>query len=252
MSNSNTFLQSLLVDEKTINRINRLALLLGKRKFYVDNFKFDYFEHLKNEYNLIKKNFPDIDITPQARIKSEKSYYDKAVKVSESDFPKDIYDIFGNRYILNSVNGSTDEKDINRAIYLIRDFLAYSFSDFENLHERIKDYVEHPKNSMYQSLHLTRIHHKNSDRQYCSETQLRSYSMHYRAHNGEFSHSRAYKPRVPGITIVPEQLEYILDENGFCVQIKDKSFKKSFEDFFQIPYNPSLYSYNHKNSFIFR
>ncbi len=248
MSN-NTFLQSLLVDKKTINRINRLPLLLGKRKFYIDNFKFDYFEHLKNEYNLIKKNFPDIDITPQARIKSEKSYYDKAIKVSESDFPKDIYDIFGNRYILNSINGSTDEKDINRAIYLIRDFLAYSFSDFENLHERIKDYVEHPKNSMYQSLHLTRIHHRNSDRQYCSETQLRSYSMHSR---GVSSHLKSYKPRVPGITKVPEELEYVLDKNGFCMQVKDKSFEKSFEDFFQIPYDPSLYSSNHTSSFIFR
>lgn len=242
MANNNIFLQNLLVDQKTINRINRLSILLGKRKYYIDNFKTEYFEHLKNEYNLIKTTFPNIDITPQARIKSEKSYYDKAVKVSESDFPKDIYDIFGNRYILNSINGSTNEKAINKAIYFIRDFLAYSFSDFENLNERTKDYIEHPKFSMYQSLHITRVHNKNSNKKYYSETQLRSFSMHSCAHTGIASHSKSYKKRIPGITKVPEQLEYVFDKNGFCIEVRDKSFEKSFEDFFGIPYNKFLYN----------
>lgn len=232
----------LIIDNKIVDKMNRLPVLLGKRIYYIKQYKSIYFEHLKVEYNLIKKVFPNVDITPQARIKSEKSYYDKAVKkIFKDNVFKDIYDIFGNRYIVNSVNGSTAEKDIIPVLYLLRDFLAYSFSDMENVQERLKDYIKHPKDFNYQSLHLTRFH-KNPNYHYCSETQLRSYSMHCNAHSGPSSHSMFYKERVPGCTIVPTQIEYVLDENGFCLEVREKPFEKAFEDFFGIPYNPVLYS----------
>lgn len=237
-----------MITNKVVDQINRLPILLGKRIYYIKEYKSAYLEHLKIEYNLIKKIFPNVDITPQARIKSEKSYYDKSIKkIFNKNTFKDIYDIFGNRYIINSVNGSTDEKDIIPVLYLIRDFLAYSFSDMENVQERLKDYIKHPKDFNYQSLHLTRFH-KNPMYNYCSETQLRSYSMHLNAHSGPSSHAMFYKKRIPSNSnVVPDQLEYVFDKNGFCLEVKEKPFEKAFEDFFNIPYNPSLYP-NFKNN----
>lgn len=254
MANSNNFLSGLLIDEDTAARLQKTSILLGKRAFYVKYYKKAFFEHLKNEYNEIHLAFPNVEIIPEARIKGQKSYGDKVNSVIDKN-TSDIYDIFGNRYIIVSVNGSQKEEDIIPVLYQIRDFLAYSYSDKIVIPERIKDYVAHPKHSSYQSLHITRVHDiSDSDTlpaefqsfahppSFQSETQLRSYFMHYNAHRGPASHANQYKERIPGVTPLPESIEYVFDDNGFCIEVRDKTFEKAFEDFFGIIYDPKLFS----------
>lgn len=112
--------------------------------------------------------------------------------------------------------------------------MSYSYSDKKVMPERIKDYVAHPKNSSYQSLHITRVHDFLDIPElpgFHTETQLRSYFMHYNAHIGIASHANGYKERIPGVTPVPDSIEYIFDENGFCIDVREKPFEKAFEDF---------------------
>lgn len=242
MPNDNNFFSRIIVDKKTADRINNSARLLGKRAFYIENYKKMFLEHLRDEYNQLRTNFPEVEIIPEARIKGQESYANKVDKVLDESPLKDIYDIFGNRYIVVSVNGSKSDKDIIPVLYQIRDFLAYSYSDKHVIPSRTKDYVEYPKDSTYQSLHITRIHDVPSmNRSFHSETQLRSYFMHSNAHSGVASHANIYKERIPGVTPVPNSLEYIFDENGFCTGIREKPFEKAFEDFFGIPYDPKLF-----------
>lgn len=153
----NDFSSNIIVDPETINKMNITSRLLGKRAFYLEHYKDSFFEHLKNEYNELHSEFPNVEIIPEARIKSQKSFNEKIKSVTNGD-STDIYDIFGNRYIIVSVNGSKAEKDIIPVLYKIRDTLAYSNPEKVVIPSRIKDYVKNPKHSTYQSLHITRLH----------------------------------------------------------------------------------------------
>lgn len=246
MKNDNDFLKNIAVDQTVINRTNRLLKLLEKRNKYIKDYKDTFLEHLKNEYNDLHTHFPNVEIIPEARIKSQKSYSDKANKILNTDSKKDIYDIFGNRYIIVSVNGSKSEEDVVPVLYQIRDYLAYSYSDKKVIPERIKDYVAHPKHLIYQSLHITRLHGVDEKNSFQSETQLRSYFMHFNAHEGKASHANLYKKRIPGVTEIPDSLEYVFDKDGFCIEVKDKTPEKAFEDFFGVPYDPKVFSASQK------
>ena len=239
MTNNDSFLKSLSVDTATLTRINKLPSLLAKRTHYIHEFLPDYLVHLKNEYNSLHMAFPNVDITPSARIKSSSSYYSKAVRVAESTSLKDIHDIFANRYVVNSVNGSFREEDIIPVLYSIKDFLDVVFGDVDNVQDRIKDYIISPKPDSYQALHVTR--HHNDNKFYTSETQLRSASMQECAHSGSASHANTYKKRIPGQTSVPQYLEYVFGDDGFCTEVKQMSVEKAFEKFFGIVYDPDLY-----------
>lgn len=239
MAENDSFLKSLAVDAATLNRINKLPSLLAKRSHYIYEFLPDYLRYLKDEYNTLHRAFPNVDIIPSARIKSYSSYYNKALKVAESTVLKDIHDIFANRYIVNSVDGSYRDEDIIPVLYKIKDFLDVAFDDVSNVQDRTKDYISNPKQDSYQAIHITRYHKDNKF--YTSETQLQSASMRECSHSGSASHVNVYKKRVPGKTSVPLYLEYVFDDNGFCTEVKQMSVKKSFEYFFGIEYNPDLY-----------
>lgn len=243
MSDDNSFLNSISVNQEIIDKTNLISKLSSKRTAYIKKYKKDYLEHLRDEYNILKKAFPEVNITPEARIKGLESYNDKVARIVSTSSYKDIYDIFANRYIISSVNASSNDSDIIPILYKMRDFLAYHFDDLCNIDERLKDYVSSPKHSTYQSLHLTRIHLLQEN--YVSETQLRTYIMHSNACIGAASHVN-YKERVPGITPVPNLLEYIFNKEGFCLEVKEMSFERAFEHFFGIPYDSKNFSIQEK------
>ncbi len=241
MSNDNSFFSNLIIDSENKQKINKCSALLGKRFFYINNYKSFYLQHLKNEYNLIHDFFPNVEIIPESRIKSLTSYNEKVNKILNSDSIKDVYDIFGNRYIVRSVNGCSSEKYIVPILYKLLDFLSYNFESVSVISERTKDYIISPKNSTYQSLHITRVHSLPYGC-YNSETQIRSYLMHSNANSGAASHSNLYKQRIPGVTSLPIQLEYHFDKNGYCEFVDEKNLERSFEDFFGIKYDAKSFS----------
>lgn len=238
MLDDNSFFSRVAVSQEIIDKTNLLSRLHSKRALYLEKYKADYLEHLKNEYNILKKTFPEVNIEPEARIKGLKSYNEKVNRVISSDSHKDIYDIFANRYIISSVNGSSKDSDIIPILYKMWNFLSYDFEGIYIMPERLKDYVASPKHSTYQSLHLTKVHLNSGN--YVSETQLRSYIMHSNACAGIASHNN-YKERIPGITPVPNLLEYVLDDDGFCIEVREMSYEKAFKSFFGIPYDPQKY-----------
>ena len=222
--------------QDVLKRLELVPKLIAKRNLYIQKYKKDYMNHLKYEYNMIHRMFPGVIIYPEARIKSWESYYKKIDKLINKEYASDIYDIFACRYVIDSVNGSKEDEDIIPVLYAIRDLIAYGNPNLEVMPERIKDYVEHPKHNDYQSLHVTSIHKDHHG--FVSETQLRSYFMHEIARNGNASHANTYKDRIPGVTEVPIMFEYVLDENGFCTEVKEMSREKAYEKFFGEPYDP--------------
>ena len=222
-------------NRELLHRLDLVPKLIGKRALYVKKYKQAYMNHLKYEYNMIHRLFPDTVIIPEARIKSWESYFKKINKLIQKNYAADIYDIFACRYIIDSVKGSKEDADIIPVLYAIRDTIAYGNPNLEVIPERVKDYVVHPKHNDYQSLHVTSIHKVHNG--FVSETQLRSYFMHQTAKYGNASHANAYKDRIPGVTEVPTMFEYVLDENGFCIEVKEMSREKAYEKFFGEPYD---------------
>lgn len=236
MKKNKNFLVSTAINEDFAYILNITANLFWKRLYYIYNYKKLFLNHLRDEYNALKCAFPEVEFIPEARIKSKSSYNSKINKILSSGTFRDIYDIFGNRYIVLSVNGSKNEDDIIPILYKMKDFLSYSSKDSINIENRFKDYIAHPSKVAYQSLHISRLHFPKNHASYQSETQLRSYNMHCNASFGPFGHINFYKKRIPGITNVPELFEYVFDSNGVCIEVREKSKENAFNDFFGIQY----------------
>lgn len=228
MSDENPFQ---LMDSKTKKRLEMIPILLGKRTKYLKDYKQDYMNHLKYEYNMLHRMFPNTVIIPEARVKSWASYYKKMCHLFDEESSNDIYDIFACRYIIDSVDGSKEDKKIIPVLYAIRNTIAYGNPDLQVMPERLKDFIINPKHNNYQSLHVTSIHKNHGG--FVSETQLRSYFMHETAVDGEAAHANVYKDRIPGETEVPLMFEYVFDENGFCTEVKEMSREKAYEKFFR-------------------
>lgn len=214
----------------------RINALLGKRAFYINEYKQYFLEDLKNEYNMLKTKFPQFDIKPKARIKSKSSFDNKAGGKVKSDNFEDIYDIFGVKYILHSVDGKTDEETLINGIKDLVYYLSYGIKNLEIARYRIKDYISHPKKTSYKAFHITRsryIPKKKSKYQF--ETQILTTSMNDNNCFGEASHVNTYKTRIPGKTDIPDILEYVFDDNGFCIEVRSLPKDQAYKAFFGIP-----------------
>ena len=87
MLDDNSFFSRVAVSQEIIDKTNLLSRLHSKRALYLEKYKADYLEHLKNEYNILKKTFPEVNIEPEARIKGLKSYNEKVNRVISSLVP---------------------------------------------------------------------------------------------------------------------------------------------------------------------
>ena len=77
MAQNKSFLESIMVSPEIIKKTNELPKLIGKRYYYVEHYKADFLKHLKDEYNALHEAFPEVEIIPEARIKSFKSFSNK-------------------------------------------------------------------------------------------------------------------------------------------------------------------------------
>ena len=136
-------------------------------------------EILSNQLNETKNNISDllnnnnINFVIKGRVKNIYSIYNKLMSGKSWD---EIYDILALRIILD------DESECNKVLELIH-------SNYMYLYERFKDYINNPKENMYQSFHTTIIH---NNRFY--EIQIRTNEMHKTAEVGNASH-QLYKQK---------------------------------------------------------
>lgn len=130
-------------------------------------------EMLLTQLNTTKKEISDllnnnnINFVIKGRVKNIYSIYNKLMSGKTWN---EIYDILALRIILD------DESECNKVAELIHSKYIY-------LSIRFKDYINNPKENMYQSLHTTII---NNDRFY--EIQIRTNEMHKTAEVGNASH----------------------------------------------------------------
>jgi len=145
-----------------LNKLNATPDILG-----------DHLNNIKNDIlNLLNEN--KINCTIKCRVKNIYSIYNKLMRGKNWE---EIYDILALRIIVD------DESQCNKVIELIHSKYAF-------LPSRFKDYINNPKENMYQSLHTTIIDENN--RAY--EIQIRTNEMDKTAEVGNASH-QAYKKR---------------------------------------------------------
>lgn len=172
----------------------------------------EYIDEIKNyaiqERAYIEKLFPNLVFSIKIRIKSYESYLNKVNKnitIGKSPY---INDIMAERIIISSIDGSQDEKKLTQMCYKVAKAL-YDFrlnTNFRMIPDEenntaptskeyiTKDYIAHPKENGYKSLHLLMQNKKNKDFDY--ETQIRTFKMEDESKNDDKQSHKEYKPRI--------------------------------------------------------
>ena len=217
-------------DNNNINTKNKFSIVAkATAKYtYYSNCIDIYFLFLKHEINILKLKFPNVDFYVEGRLKSLNSIIDKMIKHNNENKTTAIFDIIGVRYIIKSVNGSTDSEITEKACRDFMKFLSDRIPYTFEVPSRRKDYIKSPKSDGYMALHSTRLH--NMKNKFFSEVQIKTEKM-YAEHN-------LYKP-VPvskSPDDIPRFFEFSFDKKGFCTNVNMLPIEKSFEKYFNIPF----------------
>lgn len=109
-------------------------------------------------------------------------------RLDETEAKDPVKDLIGYRYIIHSYNLSTEDKDIVPFLYETKDKVKAFCGEKGFVISVFKDYIKKPKDTGYQSLHLTiDIVGKKI------ELQIRTGAMHENAEHGSSSHDGVYK-----------------------------------------------------------
>lgn len=203
--------------------------LMDRYHLYTNNYVDEIKKYATQERAYLQERFPGLVFNIKIRIKSPDSY---SKKLNENILDgKDPYinDIIAERIILSEYNANkeknllkkkyADNKEILEQLYSedekelrrMCDEIARALYDFRiNTNFRMKkdtgpneaysekeyitkDYIEHPKENGYESIHILMEHKDNKDFTY--ETQIRTLQMESISKtSGEIAHSK-YKPR---------------------------------------------------------
>lgn len=203
--------------------------LMDRYHLYTNNYVDEIKKYATQERAYLQKRFPGLVFNIKIRIKSPDSY---SKKLNENILDgKDPYinDIIAERIILSEYTGNkkknllkkkyADNKEILEQLYVedeeelreLCDVIAKALYDFRiNTNFRMKkdivhneansekeyitkDYIKHPKENGYESIHILMEHKDNKDFTY--ETQIRTLQMESMSKtSGEIAHSK-YKPR---------------------------------------------------------
>lgn len=246
-SNNIRDLYTLPDSEKSI--ISRKNKLYQMYKPYIENYLNNYKFHMMQEYLSLKREFPDIDFNIEIRVKSEYSYREKIDrKIAEGNTGR-IYDIFGSKIIVNSVNGSQEEDKLVDACYKIEDFLNNKCKNSITIPNKSKDYIECPKDNGYKAIHLKRILQvpNEPNNNFLAETQIKTFRMKEHEENGPASHSASYKSRTPLLNSIhnrhqaeyflPHYLQLVHNTKNHYLTVIEKSFEERFKYFFDIDFD---------------
>ncbi len=215
---------------KNIKNINK-ALIVKNATSQYKYYKFCkkvFFALIKQEINILKKNFPNVDFYVEGRLKSLNSIIDKIINHNLENKSTKIYDFLAIRYVIRSVDGSTNPEIMEKMCYKFMNYLMTYIPYTTELKSRRKDYIKKPKQDNYTALHGTRVH--NLMNPFFSEIQIKTVDM-YSEHN-------LYKPLKISTSPndIPDIFGFNYDENGNCISVYSLPIKDSYEKYFNIPY----------------
>ena len=205
-----------------------------------------YVAILEKENEALKEAFPDVEFTIMSRVKSKHNYTDKLSRKGR------VQDIFGDKIIILSADGKTDEETLTSVAYQIEEFLTTYNPNITELPERRKDYIAHPKANGYSSLHLTRVVRIPEERfAFYRETQIKTFRMRETEKTGSAGHSTVYKSNrnyFLNRIVNPESAEYFLplymhfefDKQGRTEKLVPDSFENRFRYYFGQDYETFL------------
>lgn len=233
---------------------------------YVDEIK----KYAMQERAYLQEKFPKLVFNIKIRIKSPSSYSKKLNENILNGKDPYINDIIAERMILTEYNGNKERnllkkkyannKEILKQLYAedekelrgMCDEIAKALYDFRiNTNFRMKkdiepneansekeyitkDYIRHPKENGYQSIHILMEHKDNKDFTY--ETQIRTLKMESMSKtSGEIAHSK-YKPRIlndlsPNRVPIYSEVTPFVDDFG-NPEIIDVPFDNRFYHFY--------------------
>ncbi len=227
--------------------------LINRYHLYIN----DYVDEIKKyailERTYIHKKFPNLVFNIKIRIKSFESYMNKLNENILKGKSPYINDIMAERIIVSEYNGCQDENllidmcdEIAKTLYEFR--LKTNFRMKKNIQSNkyssdkeyiTKDYIHHPKENGYQSIHILMENKNNKDFTY--ETQIRTLEMEAISKtSGEIAHNK-YKPR----------LLNDLSPNRVPIYSEVSCFYDDFQNpkIIEIPFENRFYHfYNSKNS----
>lgn len=182
--------------------------LLNLYDVYKNNYFKFYVQNLEEENAILKQAFSNVDFYILSRVKSKHNYKEKIEQKG------DAFDIFGDKIIILSANGKTDESSLIKTAYEMERFLVSYNPNITEIHEKRKDYIACPKDNGYSSLHITRtVYVEDENIAFNHETQIKTFRMRETEKDGTASHSTVYKAN-RGICLnnisSPKSAEYFL------------------------------------------
>ena len=229
--------------------------LLDRYHTYINEYIDEVKEYASQESVYLHEKFPSLVFSIKVRIKSYDSYINKINENILAGKTPYINDIMAERVIVTGYKGSEDEELLTQMCYEVAKAL-YDFRIDTNFRMKsstsqntaktdkayiTKDYIAHPKENGYQSLHLLMQNKYNSDLSY--ETQIRTFKMESISKNDEKVSHKGYKPR-----ILNEKSEKSIplysvitpfnDSSGKPI-ILDATFKERFYHFYNNVIRPS-------------
>lgn len=207
-SSTNSGLNDFVLSPSKKKNLEQKQQLLNLYDLYKNNYFRYYVQNLEEENSSLKKAFPNVDFYILSRVKSKHNYKEKLEQKGEA------LDIFGDKIILLSVDGKTDESSLIDTAYDIEKFLVTYKPNITEIPRKRKDYIAHPKSNGYSSLHITRtVHLEDKDISFNHETQIKTFRMRETEKDGSASHSTVYKAN-RGFYLnnidSPESAEYFL------------------------------------------
>lgn len=222
--------------------------LIDRYHLYINDYVYEVKKYAILERAYLQEKFPGLIFNIKIRIKSYDSYINKLNENILKGKDPYINDIMAERVIISEYNGSKDENlltdvcdKVAKALYDFRiqtNFRMKKDIDFNEANSEkeyvTKDYIEHPKENGYQSIHILMENKNNKDFTY--ETQIRTLEMESISKtSGEIAHNK-YKPRLlndlsPNKVPIYSEVTPFLDDFG-NPEIVDVPFENRFYHFY--------------------
>ena len=210
---------------------------------YTNDYLKYYMKNVEAENTSLHAAFKNVDFYIMSRVKSKHNYIEKLNKKGEA------LDIFGDKIIILSADGKTDEDLLIQKAYEVEHFLLTHNPNVTEVARKRKDYIAEPKENGYSSLHTTRIVYiPDEDISFYRETQIKTFRMRETEKNGTAGHSSVYKNtrdlflekinnKCSAEFFLPKYMHFEFDRKSRSDKLVLDTFESNFKYYFGINFD---------------